>query len=101
MIICATTATTIHYLSSKVLRKNKSQNQIKDFITLFEISSVNRTVIKKALKSIIKNQGPAPVFRKLAGDNPKNKGGAKFLERDRTDSQEQVRRLVEAFSFGL
>ena len=50
-IICATTVTTIHYLSSKALGKNKSQNQIKNLITLFEIASVNRTVIEEALKS--------------------------------------------------
>ncbi len=48
-IICATTVTTIHYLSTKVLGKNKSQSQIKDLITLFEIASVNRTVIEEAL----------------------------------------------------
>lgn len=50
-IICATTVTTIHYLSSKILGKNKSQNQIKNLITLFEIASVNRTVIEEALQS--------------------------------------------------
>ena len=50
-LICATTVTTIHYLSTKVLGKNKSRNQIKDLITLFEIASVNRTVIEDALKS--------------------------------------------------
>jgi predicted nucleic acid-binding protein len=50
-IICATTVTTIHYLSGKALGKNKSQNQIKNLITLFEIASVNRAVIEEALKS--------------------------------------------------
>jgi len=50
-IICATTVTTIHYLSTKVVGKNRSQNQIKDLITLLEIASVNRTVIEDALKS--------------------------------------------------
>jgi len=50
-IICATTVTTIHSLSSKTLGKNKSQNQIKNLITLFEIVSVNRTVIEEALQS--------------------------------------------------
>ncbi len=33
------------------MEKNKSQNQIKDLITLFEIASVNRTVIEDAIKS--------------------------------------------------
>lgn len=50
-IICATTVTTIHSLSTKVVGKNRSQNQIKDLITLVEIASVNRTVIEDALKS--------------------------------------------------
>ena len=50
-IICATTVTTIHYLSTKVMGKNESQNKIKDLITLFEIASVNRTVIEDAIKS--------------------------------------------------
>ena len=43
--------TTIHYLSTKALGKNNSRNQIKNLISLFEIASVNRTVIEKALKS--------------------------------------------------
>lgn len=50
-IICATTVTTIHYLSTKALGKNKSKNKIKDLITLFEIASVNRTVIENAINS--------------------------------------------------
>lgn len=50
-IICATTVTTIHYLSTKALGKNKSKNKIKDLITLFEIASVNRTVIGNAINS--------------------------------------------------
>ena len=50
-IICATTVTTIHYLSTKVIGKNESQNKIKDLITLFEIASVTRTVIEDAIKS--------------------------------------------------
>ena len=50
-IICATTVTTIHYLSSKALGKKKSRNQIKNLITLFEIAPVNRTVIEESLQS--------------------------------------------------
>lgn len=50
-IICATTVTTIHYLSTKALGKNKSKNKIKDLITLFEIASVNRTVIGNVINS--------------------------------------------------
>jgi len=49
--ICATTVTTIHYLSTEILGNNKSKNQIKNLITLFGIASVNRTVIENALNS--------------------------------------------------
>ena len=50
-IICATTVTTIHYLSTKVLGKKESQTKIKDLMILFEIASVNRTVIENALNA--------------------------------------------------
>ncbi|MFN2354454.1 MAG: PIN domain-containing protein [Desulfopila sp.] len=50
-IICATTVTTIHYLATKILGENESKNQTKDLITLFEIASVNRTVIENAINS--------------------------------------------------
>jgi predicted nucleic acid-binding protein len=50
-IICATTVTTIHYLSTKILGKNKSQHQIANLISLFEIAAVNRAVIEEALTS--------------------------------------------------
>ena len=50
-IICATTVTTIHYLSTKILGKNESQNKIKDLMILFEITSVNRTVIENAINA--------------------------------------------------
>jgi predicted nucleic acid-binding protein len=49
--ICATTVTTIHYLATKVLGKDQARNQIENLITLFDIASVNRTVIEDALKS--------------------------------------------------
>lgn len=50
-LLCATTVTTIHYLSAKVLGSAKAQNQIKALILLFEIAAVNRTVIEDALIS--------------------------------------------------
>lgn len=50
-LICATTVTTIHYLATKILGRNESKNKIKDLITLFEIASVNRTVIDNAINS--------------------------------------------------
>ncbi|MBC2717660.1 MAG: PIN domain-containing protein [Desulfobacteraceae bacterium] len=62
-IICATTVTTIHYLSTKVLGENKSQSQIKDLLTLFEIASVNRTVIEEALKSKFSDFEDSVIFQ--------------------------------------
>jgi len=50
-IICATTVTTIHYLSIKILGKNELKNQIKNLITLFGVASVNKTVIDDAFNS--------------------------------------------------
>jgi len=50
-MICATTVTTIHYLSTRAIGKDESQNQLEDLIALFEIASVTRTVIEDALKS--------------------------------------------------
>ena len=50
-LLCATTMTTIHYLSAKVLGSAKAQNQIKTLILLFEIAPVNGTVIEDALIS--------------------------------------------------
>jgi predicted nucleic acid-binding protein len=49
--LCATTVTTIHYLLSKHLNKEKAIDNINSIIALFEIASVNRLVIEDALKS--------------------------------------------------
>ena len=62
-IICATTVTTIHYLATKVMGKNESQNKIKDLITLFEIASVNRTVIEDAIKSTFNNFEDSVIYQ--------------------------------------
>lgn len=48
-LLCATTVTTIHYLSTKVMGTVKAQNKIKDLLMLFEIAAVNRSVIEDAL----------------------------------------------------
>lgn len=47
--LCATTVTTIHYLSTRVIGPLKAQNQIRNLMTLFEIAAVNRSVIEDAL----------------------------------------------------
>ena len=49
--LCATTVTTIHYLLSKYLDKEKAIDSINSIMALFEIASVNRIVIDNALKS--------------------------------------------------
>lgn len=49
--LCATTVTTIHYLLSKYLDKEKSKESITSLMALFEIASVNRLVIENALNS--------------------------------------------------
>jgi predicted nucleic acid-binding protein len=49
--LCATTVTTIHYLMSKYLDKEKAINSINSIMALFEVASVNRLVIENALKS--------------------------------------------------
>ena len=49
--LCATTVTTIHYLLSKHLNKEKAIKIINSIMALFEVASVNRLVIENALKS--------------------------------------------------
>ncbi len=49
--LCATTITTIHYLLSKYLDKEKAIDSINSIMALFEVASVNRLVIENALKS--------------------------------------------------
>lgn len=50
-IICATSVTTVHYLSTKALGEAASSTIIRNLITIFEIAAVNRTVIENALDS--------------------------------------------------
>ena len=50
-IIPASAITTIHYLASKVLGKNKALKHINSLIFLFEIAPINGSVIKQALNS--------------------------------------------------
>ncbi len=49
--LCATTVTTIHYLLSKHLDKEKAITSINSIMSLFEVASVNRLVIENALDS--------------------------------------------------
>lgn len=45
----ATTVTTIHYLAAKVLGSQRSLDEIRKLLVIFEIASVNRSVLEKAL----------------------------------------------------
>jgi len=49
--LCATTLTTIYYLSSKAADRKHAFQQVKKLIRIFEIASVNRAVIEGALAS--------------------------------------------------
>jgi predicted nucleic acid-binding protein len=53
--ICATTVTTIDYLLVKSLPKSKARNGLRKLISLFEIATVNRPVIERALVSNIQD----------------------------------------------
>lgn len=53
--ICATTVTTIDYLLVKSLPKSKARNALRSLISLFEIATVNRPVIERALVSKIQD----------------------------------------------
>jgi predicted nucleic acid-binding protein len=47
--LCATTATTIHYLATKVLGAREAARHIRSLLSLFEIAPVNRLVLENAL----------------------------------------------------
>lgn len=53
--ICATTVTTLDYLLVKSLPKTKARSALRRLISLFEIATVNRPVIERALVSKIQN----------------------------------------------
>lgn len=50
-ILCATTITTIHYLSMKTVGRESTLENIENILSLFEIAPVNRKVLKSALHS--------------------------------------------------
>lgn len=53
--LCATTITTIDYLLSQSLPGSKARDALQKLISLFEIATVNRSVIERALISKIKD----------------------------------------------
>ena len=50
-LICATTVTTIFYLTSKALDATQAVGHIQTLLNLFTIAAVNRTVLTPALES--------------------------------------------------
>ena len=53
--LCATTITTIDYLLIQSLPASKARNALRKLISLFEIATVNRPVIERALVSKIRD----------------------------------------------
>jgi len=51
--LCATTITTLDYLLNQSLPTSKARNALRKLISLFEIATVNRSVIERALDSKI------------------------------------------------
>jgi predicted nucleic acid-binding protein len=51
--LCATTITTLDYLLNQSLPMSKARNALRKLISLFEIATVNRPVIERALDSKI------------------------------------------------
>ena len=51
--LCATTITTIDYLLTQSLPASKARGALRKLISLFEIATVNRSVIERALGSKI------------------------------------------------
>lgn len=47
--LCATTATTVHYLATKVVGRKRSLEEIHKLLHLFEVAPVNRAVLGAAL----------------------------------------------------
>ena len=50
-LLGATTITTIHYLATKVVGKEKARKELSKLLSLFEIAPVNRSVLEAAIES--------------------------------------------------
>jgi predicted nucleic acid-binding protein len=53
--LCATTITTIHYLTEKVIGAERANKEIGKLLSLFEIAPVNRAVLESALRLKMKD----------------------------------------------
>ncbi len=61
-LVCATTLTTIYYLVSKSLSRNKAEECMELLLRLFEVASVNRVVIETAMTLKFKDFEDAVVY---------------------------------------
>lgn len=48
--LCATSFTTIHYLSGKAASASVAERHVRDLLSLFEVATVNRAVLEGALE---------------------------------------------------
>jgi predicted nucleic acid-binding protein len=53
--LCATTVTTIHYLTLKALGSARSRKEMKKLLSMFDVAPVNRAVLEGALSSKFKD----------------------------------------------
>jgi len=53
--LCATTITTLDYLISKAINRNRAKIEIQKLLTLFRISAVNSTVLARSINSKFKD----------------------------------------------
>ena len=49
--LCATSVTTVDYLLSQSLSRNKARDAVRKLLTIFEVALVNRSVLERALAS--------------------------------------------------
>jgi predicted nucleic acid-binding protein len=53
--LCATTVTTVDYLLSQSLPRNKAREAVRALLTIFDVALVNRSVLERALASPVKD----------------------------------------------
>jgi len=60
--VCATTITTIHYLTTKALGKEAASRHIESLLSLFAIAPVNRVVLENAFDVKFKDFEDAVIY---------------------------------------
>ena len=70
--VCATTITTLHYLTSKLIGANSAIEKISKLMMLFEVAPVNRAVLDAALSAGLKDFEDAVVHE--SGVNNESQG---------------------------